>query len=194
MRRFENRTVLVTGAGRGMGVSHVRAFHAEGAHVVIGDRDPERGGRLAAELGERAFGVPLDVRDEQQWADAVSAAEERFGPLSVLVNNAGVPQAAATVEQTALADWQRLLDINLTGQFLGIRAAAPSMRRGGGGAIVNIASSMGNTATPYFAAYTTSKWALRGLTRTAAMELGRDGIRVNSIHPGAVATDRKSVV
>lgn len=188
MRRFENKTVLVTGAGRGMGVSHVRAFHAEGARVVIGDRNLERGAGLAAELGERALAVTLDVRDERQWADAVAAAEERFGPVSVLVNNAGVPQAAATVEHTELADWQRLLDINVTGQFLGIRAVTPSMRRGGGGSIVNIASSMANTATPYFAAYTTSKWALRGLTRTAAMELGRDGIRVNSVHPGAVAT------
>ncbi|PUB26285.1 3alpha(or 20beta)-hydroxysteroid dehydrogenase [Promicromonospora sp. AC04] len=188
MRRFENETVLVTGAGGGMGVSHVRAFHAEGAAVVIGDRNVERGARLAAELGERALVVPLDVTDEEQWAAAVASAEERFGPVSVLVNNAGVPQAAATVEQTGVAAWRRLMDINVTGQFLGIRAVTPSMRRGGGGAIVNIASSMGNTATPYFAAYTTSKWALRGLTRTAALELGRDGIRVNSIHPGAVST------
>lgn len=186
--RFKNKTVLVTGAGGGMGVSHVRAFHAAGADVVIGDRVPERGTRLAAELGERAMAVTLDVRDERQWADAVAASERRFGPVSVLVNNAGVPQAAATVERTELADWQRLLDINVTGQFLGIRAVTPSMRRGGGGSIVNIASSMANTGTPYFAAYTTSKWALRGLTRTAAMELGRDGIRVNSIHPGAVST------
>lgn len=188
MRRFENRTVLVTGAGGGMGVSQVRAFHAEGAAVVIGDRNPGRGTRLAAELGERALAVTLDVREEGQWADAVAAAEERFGPVSVLVNNAGMAQAAATVEQTDPADWRRLLDVNVTGQYLGIRAVAPSMRRGGGGSIVNIASAMGNTATPYFAAYTASKWALRGLTRTAALELGRDGIRVNSIHPGAVAT------
>ncbi|WP_285106130.1 glucose 1-dehydrogenase [Promicromonospora sp. MEB111] len=188
MRRFENKTVLVTGAGGGMGVSHVRAFHAEGAHVVIADRDPRRGAGLAAELGERALAVTLDVRDERQWADAVAAAEDRFGPVSVLVNNAGVPQAAATVEHTELADWQRLLDVNVTGQFLGIRAVTPSMRRGGGGSIVNIASTMANTASPYFAAYATSKWALRGLTRTAALELGRDGIRVNSVHPGVVST------
>jgi 3alpha(or 20beta)-hydroxysteroid dehydrogenase len=188
VRRFENRTVLVTGAGGGMGVSQVRAFHAEGAAVVIGDRNPGRGARLAAELGERALAVTLDVREEGQWADAVAAAEERFGPVSVLVNNAGVAQAAATVEQTDPADWRRLLDVNVTGQYLGIRTVVPSMRRGGGGSIVNIASAMGNTATPYFAAYTASKWAVRGLTRTAALELGRDGIRVNSIHPGAVAT------
>lgn len=188
MRRFENRTVLITGAGGGMGVSHVRGFHAEGAAVVIGDRNAERGRGLAAELGERALAVALDVTDERQWAHAVRAAEERFGPVSVLVNNAGAGQAPQALEETDLATFRRLMDINVTGQFLGIKAVTPSMRRGGGGSIVNIGSTMGKTATPYFAAYTASKWAVRGLSRTAATELGRDGIRVNAVHPGAVAT------
>ncbi|GAA2228641.1 SDR family oxidoreductase [Promicromonospora sukumoe] len=188
MQRFENKTVIVTGAGGGMGVSHVRAYHAEGADVVIADRDTERGAALAAELGERALHVALDITSEEQWAAAVAATEERFGPVSVLVNNAGMQQAAAPIEHMDADAFRRTLDVNVTGQFLGIRAVTPSMRRGGGGAVVNISSTMGNVGTAYYAAYTASKWAVRGLTKSAALELGRDGIRVNSVHPGVVST------
>ncbi|WP_345556957.1 glucose 1-dehydrogenase [Streptomonospora halophila] len=187
MQRFENRTVIVTGAGGGMGSSHVRAFHAEGANVVVADRAPERGAKLAAELGPRAMDVRLDVTSETQWAAAVTEAQERFGPVSVLVNNAGIQQAAAPVEHTDLSTFTRAMDVNVTGQFLGIRAVTPSMREAGG-SIINIASTMANVGTAYYAAYTASKWAVRGLTRTAALELGRDGIRVNAVHPGVVST------
>lgn len=188
MQRFENKTVVVTGAGGGMGVSHVRAYHAEGANVVIADRDTERGAALATELGERAVHVALDITSESQWTAAVATAEERFGPVSVLVNNAGVQQSAALIEHQDVEAFRRTLEVNVTGQFLGIRAVTPSMRRGGGGAVVNISSTMGNVGTAYYAAYTASKWAVRGLTRSAALELGRDGIRVNSVHPGVVST------
>ncbi|MGF0118642.1 SDR family NAD(P)-dependent oxidoreductase [Promicromonospora sp. Marseille-Q5078] len=187
-RRFEDQTVLITGAGGGMGRSHVAAFHAEGANVVVADVDDRRGAEIADSLGERAVAVLLDVRDEQQWATAVAAAEARFGPVTVLVNNAGVQQPAATLEQLDPATWQRALDINVTGQFLGVRAVAPSMRRAGGGSIVNIGSTMAYGGTAAFGAYVASKWAVRGLTRTAALELGRDGIRVNAVHPGVVET------
>jgi 3alpha(or 20beta)-hydroxysteroid dehydrogenase len=188
VQRFENKTVIVTGAGGGMGVSHVRAYHAEGANVVIADRDTDRGAALAAELGERAVHVALDITSEAQWAAAVATAEERFGPVSVLVNNAGVQQSAAPIEHLDAEAFRRTLEVNVTGQFLGIRAVTPSMRSGGGGAVVNISSTMGNVGTAYYAAYTASKWAVRGLTRSAALELGRDGIRVNSVHPGVVST------
>ncbi|MFD4635820.1 SDR family NAD(P)-dependent oxidoreductase [Lentzea sp. NPDC058436] len=184
MARFDGRTVFVTGATSGMGASHVRGFHAEGARVVIAARNLEAGEAFAAELGSRAVAVRLDVTSEADWVAALEAA----GPISVLVNNAGAQHAAALIEDTALQVWERTLSVNLTGQFLGIKHAAPALRKAGGGSIVNIASTMGNVGQAYYAPYVASKWALRGLTRTAALELGRDGIRVNSIHPGVVAT------
>jgi 3alpha(or 20beta)-hydroxysteroid dehydrogenase len=188
MGRFDGKTVFVTGATSGMGASHVRGFHAEGARVVIAARDLDAGSKVAEELGSRAFAVRLDVTDEDAWISAVQAAEERFGPVSVLVNNAGAQHAAALIEDTSREVWDRTMAVNLTGQFLGIKHVAPSLRRAGGGSIVNIASTMGNVGSPFYAPYVASKWALRGLTKTAALELGRDGIRVNSIHPGVVST------
>ncbi|MFD9701091.1 SDR family NAD(P)-dependent oxidoreductase [Lentzea sp. NPDC059081] len=188
MGRFDGRTVFVTGATSGMGASHVRGFHAEGARVVVAGRDLAAAEKTALELGERAVAVRLDVTEEQEWVSAVQAAEERFGPVSVLVNNAGAQHAPALVEDTSREVWDRTLAVNLTGQFLGIKHVTPSLRRAGGGSIVTIASTMANTASPYYAPYAASKWALRGLTKAAALELGRDRIRVNSVHPGVVRT------
>ena len=188
MPRFDNQTVLVTGGTGGQGSSHVRAFDAEGANVVIGDIDGERGAALADELGARARSIRLDVTDESSWSAAVLAAESAFGALDVLVNNAGVQNPPATIEDTERTTWARILDVNLTGTFLGIKAAAPALRRASGGAIVNIASTMGLGGTAHYAPYVASKWAVRGITRTAALELGRDHIRVNTIHPGVIAT------
>ncbi|MET7866295.1 SDR family NAD(P)-dependent oxidoreductase [Micromonospora taraxaci] len=188
MSRFIAQTALVTGGTGGQGASHVRAFHAEGANVVIADVDAGRGAALAAELGDRALFVRLDVSDEKSWAEAVAATEETFGALTILVNNAGVQNPPALIESTDQTTWARILDINLTGTFLGIKTAAPALRRAGGGVIVNIASVMGTGGTAFYAPYVASKWAIRGLTQTAALELGRDNIRVNTIHPGVVAT------
>ena len=188
MPRFDNQTVLVTGGTGGQGSSHVRAFHEEGANVVIGGLHAERGAALADELGTRARFIRLDVTDESSWSAAVLAAETTFGTLDVLVNNAGVQNPPAPIENTEQATWSRILDVNLTGTFLGIKAATPALRRAAGGAIVNIASTMALGGTAHYAPYVASKWAIRGLTRTAALELGRDHIRVNTIHPGVIAT------
>lgn len=188
MTRFDNRTVLITGAAGGMGSSHARGFHAEGANVVITDIRDDAGHALAAELGDRAHYVHLDVTSVADWATAVAETESRFGPISVLVNNAGILARTSLIEDGELGNWNEVIGVNLTGTYLGIQAAAPSLRRAGGGSIVNIASTSGHVGTGLIAPYVASKWGVRGLTRTAAIELGRDGVRVNSIDPGVVDT------
>jgi 3alpha(or 20beta)-hydroxysteroid dehydrogenase len=188
MERYEGKTVLVTGAARGIGASHARAFAREGARVVVLDVEEELGRALADELGGAARFVALDVSSEPAWEAAVAEAEAAFGPVSVLVNNAAVLPAAAALPDMGLDAWQRVLDVNLTGAYLGIKHVTPSLRRAGGGAIVNTSSALGMVATPLLGAYVASKFALRGVTKVAALELARDGIRVNSVHPGYVDT------
>ncbi|SOD72152.1 3alpha(or 20beta)-hydroxysteroid dehydrogenase [Jatrophihabitans sp. GAS493] len=185
--RFDGQTILITGGSRGMGASHARGFIAEGANVVIGDVLDDEGHTVAAELGPRCHYLHLDVSDPDQWAAAVTATEAKYGPIAVLINNAGFGTASLLAD-TSTEDWRGVLSVIIDGTFYGIRAAVPSIRRNGGGAIINISSYAGLAGTPLSGSYTTSKFALRGLTRVAAMELGCDNIRVNSIHPGYVAT------
>ncbi len=188
MGKLDGRTAMITGSARGMGAGEARLFIAEGANVLICDVLDELGEVLAQELGAAAMYVHLDVSDEAQWAAAVERGQGRFGRLDVLVNNAGIA-FPATIEDTPLEQYQRVVAVNLTGVWLGLRAAAPALRAAGGGSIVNMSSSAGLTASPGLAAYGATKWAVRGLTKTAAAEFSAYGIRVNSVHPGLISTD-----
>jgi 3alpha(or 20beta)-hydroxysteroid dehydrogenase len=185
--RFKNRTVLITGAVGGLGQAMAHAFAGEGARVVVTGRKEDQGRELSRDIGNGAIFVRLDVTDEASWQSAVEEVERQVGPLSVLINNAAY-LAVGGVETVPLGEFRKVIDTNLTGAFLGIRATAPSMRKNGAGSIVNISSIAGLHGTPGLAAYGASKWAIRSLTLTAAYELARDKIRVNSVHPGIIDT------
>lgn len=179
--------VLVTGAARGMGAEHVRGLVAAGAKVIATDVLDDEGKALADELGDDVVYTHLDVTDEQQWRDAVALAESTFGPVNHLVNNAGIVMFGS-IEGLSPDDWQRTIDINLTGVWLGMHTTVPSIKRAGGGSIVNVSSTAGMQGYGNLGAYVASKWGIRGLTKTAALELGPAGIRANLIHPGPIRT------
>jgi 3alpha(or 20beta)-hydroxysteroid dehydrogenase len=187
MGALDERVALVTGGSHGLGQAIVRRFVAEGARVAIADIDAAAGEALAAELGEVTRFVPLDVGDEDQWAAAVATTLEVFGGLDVGVNNGGIVVHATLAEQS-LSDWERIVRVNQTGTFLGLRAMAEPMKTAGRGSIVNMSSIRGMVGAAGLFAYTATKFAVRGMTKAAALELGHHGIRVNSIHPAAVAT------
>jgi 3alpha(or 20beta)-hydroxysteroid dehydrogenase len=188
MGRLDGRVALITGGARGMGKAHVRHFVAEGARVVFGDVLDDRGMAVAAGLGEQACRyLHHDVTSEDDWAAAVALAVEVFGKLDVLVNNAGV-LAFATIADMPLADFRRILEVNAVGCWLGMKAVIDPMTKAGGGSIVNISSIEGFTGAAGLSAYSASKFAVRGMTKVAARELGQFGIRVNSVHPGGVLT------
>ena len=187
MGRLEGKVGIITGGSRGMGEATVRKFVEEGAKVLIGDILDEQGVKLAESLGESARYVHLDVSSAADWQVAIDTAEQAFGPVNVLVNNAGILHVA-TLADIKPEDYMRVTEINQLGPLLGMQAVLPSMKRAGVGSIINISSFEGLQAKNGLAAYVASKWALRGMTKAAAIELGSYNIRVNSVHPGAIHT------
>jgi 3alpha(or 20beta)-hydroxysteroid dehydrogenase len=188
MGRLDGKVALITGGARGMGKSHVRHFVAEGARVVFGDVLDDRGQHVADGLGpDTCRYIHQDVTSETDWAAAVALTVETFGKLDVLVNNAGILKIA-TIADMPLADFRRILEVNAVGQWLGMKSVIEPMKAAGHGSIVNISSIEGFTGAAGLSAYSASKFAVRGMTKAAARELGQFGIRVNSVHPGAVLT------
>ncbi|MGM0930545.1 MAG: glucose 1-dehydrogenase [Actinomycetota bacterium] len=185
--RLEGKTALITGAAMGMGAAHARAFIAEGAQVLIADMAKDQGQALADELGEKAAFVELNVTESMSWANAVETTLERFGKLDTLVNNAGI-FTTGSLEDYSEETWDETLAVNLKGAFLGMKAAVTHLAAASPGSIINISSTAGIEGYTKQLGYSASKWGLRGLTRSAALELADRGIRVNSVHPGAVAT------
>ena len=188
MGRLDGKVALVTGAARGQGAAEARLLVAEGASVVLGDVLDDEGTAVAAELGDAAVYRHLDVTSEGDWGTAVGAAVERFGGLHVLVSNAGISPMPRPIIDTKPDDYRRVIEINQVGSFLGIHTAAPAIVAAGGGSIILISSVNGFVGAGGIAGYVSSKFALRGLAKVAALELGRQGIRVNSVHPGPIDT------
>jgi len=188
MGRLAGKVGLITGAARGQGAAAARRFVDEGAAVLVADINDDQGKALADELGDRAVYYHLDVANEDDWTAAVAAVIDAFGRLDVLVNNAGILHFSAIAE-TTLEEYERVVRVNQFGTFLGMRAVVPTMTAGGGGSIVNVSSIEGLGGMPLMIAYAASKFAIRGMTKVAAMELGEKGIRVNSVHPGMIDTD-----
>lgn len=185
--RLEGKVAIITGAARGQGEAEARRFVAEGAQVLLTDVLDEEGEAVAASLGAPAAYRHLDVTSEEDWTAAVAEAEERFGSVSVLVNNAGILDFAPIHNQD-VSRFRTVLDVNLVGPLIGMKTVAPSMKRAGGGSIINVSSNAGIVGLPSAGAYVSSKWGLRGLSKTAALDLGRIGVRVNSVHPGGIDT------
>jgi 3alpha(or 20beta)-hydroxysteroid dehydrogenase len=182
------RVAIISGAARGQGAAEARLLVARGAQVVMGDVLDDAGGALAAELGDAAVYRHLDVTSEADWTAAVETAIGRFGGLDILVSNAGISPMPRPIVDTDPDDYRRVVEVNQVGAFLAVRAIAPALVERGRGSIVLISSVNGIVGAGGIAGYVTSKFALRGLAKVAALELGRSGVRVNSVHPGPIDT------
>jgi 3alpha(or 20beta)-hydroxysteroid dehydrogenase len=192
MSRLAGKVAIVTGGAQGQGAAIARHFVKEGAKVVIADVADDLGQALADELGDQSNGGGAhyrhhDVSDEDSWTALVEDANERFGPVNVLANNAGILRFAE-IEKMAVEEYLLLVHVNQLGTFLGMKAVARTMRKNGGGSIINASSVEGLAGMASLTAYTATKFAIRGMTKAAAMELGPKGIRVNSVHPGMIDT------
>jgi 3alpha(or 20beta)-hydroxysteroid dehydrogenase len=189
MTTLDGHVALITGAAleRGQGACEARLLAARGANVVLTDVQGQAGRDMAAAIGDRASYFDLDVRDAEAWDAVVADVLERHGRIDALINNAGVWHTGGLLD-TSPEDYRRVVEINQTGVFLGMRAVAPAMRDRGSGSIVNISSAAGLRGDARIHAYVASKWAVRGMTKAAALELAPFGIRVNSVHPGLIQT------
>ena len=189
--RLEGKVAFISGGARGMGAAEARLFAREGAKVAIGDVLEEEGRKVVeqiSETGGRAIFLPLDVTSESQWDSAIAATVREFGKLDVLVNNAGIG-GSGTVEDTTGEDWDRVMDVNAKGVFLGTKAAIPELRRAGGGSIINISSQLGLVGTDISSPqYQASKGAVRIFTKSTAIQYAAESIRANSVHPGPINT------
>ncbi|WP_411844160.1 glucose 1-dehydrogenase [Salinicoccus sp. HZC-1] len=187
MGRVEGKVVIVTGGTGGMGESHVKKLIHEGAKVVFTDLDKEAGKALQEKMGERSLFIQQDVTDSDSWNKVIAEAEHHFGPVGVLVNNAGINYSAA-IEVFPEEEYDRVIEVNQKAIFLGMRAVVSSMKKAGGGSIINISSIGGIRGRLESIAYSASKFAVTGMTKVAALELGKYQIRANSIHPSLVNT------
>jgi 3(or 17)beta-hydroxysteroid dehydrogenase len=189
--RLKSKVALISGGARGMGAVEARLFAQEGAKVTIGDVLEDEGRKLEAEInatGGEALFVRLDVTSEADWQKAVEAATDRFGKLDVLVNNAGI-SGRGRVEDTTVEEWDRVMEVNAKGVFLGTKVVIPAMRQAGGGSIINISSQLGLVGTDHSSPqYQASKGAVRLLTKATAIQYAKEGIRANSVHPGPIVT------
>ncbi|MFJ7737743.1 glucose 1-dehydrogenase [Lysinibacillus sp. NPDC097287] len=185
MKRLDGKVAIITGAAQGMGAAHAKLFIENGAKVILTDLNEEKGNAFAAELGENALFIKQNVASEEDWATVIAKAEEAFGPVNVLVNNAGITMAKNMLDIT-VEEYRRIVDINQVSVFLGMKTVAASMMKAGGGSIVNISSMNGLVGGAV--GYTDTKFAVRGMTKAAAINLAPMGIRVNSVHPGVIAT------
>jgi 3alpha(or 20beta)-hydroxysteroid dehydrogenase len=186
--KLDGKVAIITGAARGQGAAHARRFVAEGASVLLADVLDADGSAVADELGKSAAYRRVDVGSQPDWAAAIADATERFGGVDVLINNAAIHHIKS-LEHEDEEVFERFLRVNLIGAFLGMQTVIPAMRARGGGSIVNVSSTAGMRGYYGHGAYAASKWGLRGLTKVAAIELGPDQIRVNSVHPGPIRTD-----
>lgn len=185
--RVEGKTAIITGGAQGMGEAHVRMLAQHGARVVIADLNEQRGQQIAEELGDQVIYVRLDVTNPADWERATATANARFGEVSVLINNAGI-LLLNRVDDVSPEDYRKIIEVNQFGVLLGMQAVIPGMKRAGGGSIINVSSTAGVVGMVDNFAYTASKWAVRGMTKAAALELAPYGIRVNTIAPGEVNT------
>lgn len=188
MNRLDDKVALITGGARGQGAAEAELFIAAGAQVVITDVLDAEGEATAERLGAACEFLHHDVASEDQWKSVVDTVVERHGRLDILVNNAGIFRTVGLIE-TSMELWTQMMDINQTGVFLGMRTAAPAMQANGSGSIINISSIAGMKSAAIAHAYSASKWAVRGMTKSAAVELAPSGVRVNSVHPGIIDTN-----